>query len=78
MTPFDDAKEIDDRMRGFRDGHSQRICAFPNNRGYVRGWFEGHHLWRDELIAGICSRGTLRRGDESKYPWLPPAKPPWG
>jgi hypothetical protein len=47
---------IDDRVRGFHDGYHQRPMVWPNNKEYVRGWFEGAHLNRDELQAELLAR----------------------
>jgi hypothetical protein len=78
----------DDRVRGYRDGYHQRICAFTNNKEYVRGWFEGKQSFWDELTAKLdalaCSQfphlrtkvAELRRRD-NEYPWRTPAEPPW-
>lgn len=81
----------DDRMRGFRDGYGQRILAFPNNKEYVRGWFEGSHLSRDELQAAVQAlllrdatpeqrakvQARIEADRQRRFGELP-RKPPWG
>jgi hypothetical protein len=57
----------DDRARGYRDGYHKRICAFTNNKEYVRGWFEGKkHFglnYRRSLMPRLVrdSRTCVRR-----------------
>jgi hypothetical protein len=78
----------DARVRGYRDGYHRRICAFTNNKEYVRGWFEGKEaFWVElcaELDAKICSQFPHLRAKvaelrccENEYPWRTPKEPPW-
>jgi hypothetical protein len=92
-TPFEEptAKMSDDRLRGFHDGYHRRPLVWSNNKQYTRGWFEGTHLFRDELQAGVQAhllrdaspaqrakvRARIETDRQRRFGELP-RKPPWG
>jgi hypothetical protein len=94
-TPFEErllfAKMTDDRVRGFRAGYLNRKLAEPDNKEYVRGWFEGTHLFGDELQAALqahilrnaspAQRAKIQariEADRQRRVGELPRKPPWG